>query len=229
MDIGFFHPERGYWQAIDVSKDLFTVEVEPERIEVEELEPARIEVDENGNETVIPAVIRETVIPAVTRETSQYAELLATYPAGTVEVALKPGADFEWQEGEWVHAPPPLEDVKAELKVRLDADAEVVRLHYITPGAGQAMAYLQKAAEAAACLADTDPGPADYPLLAAEIGITAETLVGVATIVHAQHQAWRNIGGQIEAARLAGKAAIDAALTIDNAQAAFDAVEWPAA
>lgn len=53
-DIGFFHPDRGYWQAID----------------------------------------------------GDLAELLAGYPEGTVEVPLKPGADFEWQDVAWVAVPP---------------------------------------------------------------------------------------------------------------------------
>lgn len=106
MEIGFYHPGRGYWQAIDVSKEVYTVEVEPERIEIEEIEPERVEIDDEGHETVIPAVTRETVIPAVTRETSQFAELLASYPAGTIEVPLKPGADFEWQDGEWTYVAP---------------------------------------------------------------------------------------------------------------------------
>lgn len=125
--------------------------------------------------------------------------------------------------------PPALDSVKAGLKAQLDMDAEAVRLHFITPGAGQAMTYQQKAAEAAACLADADPDATDYPLLAAEIGITSETLAGVAAVVHGQHQAWRIIGGQIEAARLNGKKEIDAAGSVADAQAAFDAVEWPAA
>lgn len=116
---------------------------------------------------------------------------------------------------------------KVDLKTRLDAAAETERLKYITPGAGQAMTYQQKATEAAACLADTDPDPADYPLLAAEIGITGATLAEVAQAVHDAHQTWRVIGAQIEAARLGGKAAIDAADTEEDAQAAFGAVTWP--
>lgn len=92
MECGFYHPDRGYWQAIGVSTEPYTIIVEPERVEV----------DEEGN---------ETIIPAVTRETTQLAERMATYPEGTVQVPIKPGADFEWQDGEWVAvapAPPPV-------------------------------------------------------------------------------------------------------------------------
>lgn len=83
MEIGFYHPDRGYWQAIDVSKTPYILVVEPERTET----------GEDGE---------EVVFPAVTRETTQFDELMATYPEGTVEVPLKPGPDHEWQDGEWV-------------------------------------------------------------------------------------------------------------------------------
>lgn len=38
------------------------------------------------------------------------AEVLATFPEGTIEVPLKPGADYEWDEveGEWVYVDPEL-------------------------------------------------------------------------------------------------------------------------
>ncbi len=54
MELGFFHPERGYWQAIGG---------DPE-------------------------------------------DLLPAYPEGTVQVPLKPGADYEWQDGAWVYVEP---------------------------------------------------------------------------------------------------------------------------
>ena len=40
------------------------------------------------------------------------AEILATYLEGTVEVPLKPGADYEWLGGQWVHTPPALEELR---------------------------------------------------------------------------------------------------------------------
>lgn len=127
------------------------------------------------------------------------------------------------------YEPPPVDlgDLKASLKAQIDADAEAERLKYITPGAGQAMAYLQKAMEATAYLGETDPDPADYPLLAAEVGITGDTIADVAAVVDAHYQAWRVIGAAIEQARLGGKAAVDAAETVEDAQAAYDAVTWP--
>lgn len=121
------------------------------------------------------------------------------------------------------YEPPPLDGVKAGLKARLDTAAENERLKYITGGSGQTMTYLQKATEAAACLAETDPDPADYPLLAAEIGVTGATLAEVAQTVYDAHQMWRVIGAQIEAARLGGKAAIEGSSSVEDAQTALDA------
>lgn len=119
-----------------------------------------------------------------------------------------------------------LNALKATLRTKIDADAEAARLRYITGGAGQAMTYQQKAAEAVALLADVDLRPEDYPLLAAEIGITADTLLGVAQVVFEAHQGWRQIGAQIEALRLNGKDGVNAAETIEEAQIATR-IFWP--
>lgn len=41
--------------------------------------------------------------------------VLATYPEGTIEVPLKPGADFEWIDGAWQAVPPAPPPVPQEL------------------------------------------------------------------------------------------------------------------
>lgn len=41
------------------------------------------------------------------------AEILATYPAGTIEVPIKPGADYKWQDGSWVYVEPEPEPTPA--------------------------------------------------------------------------------------------------------------------
>ena len=61
MELGFFHADRGYWQALD----------------------------------------------------GDPAKLLDGYPDGTIAVPLKPGADYDWQDGAWAQlppAPPPVPD-----------------------------------------------------------------------------------------------------------------------
>lgn len=124
---------------------------------------------------------------------------------------------------------PDLGTLKTNLTTRIDADAEAARLQFVTAGAGQAMTYQAKAAEATACLADASPSPASYPLLAAEVGITAETLSEVAGVVNAAYQQWLTIGAAIEAARLGGKKAVTDASDPAAVQAAFDAVTFPSA
>ena len=137
----------------------------------------------------------------------------------------------EWLDGGHDIQPPSvvtpsLDEAKVNLRKLIDEEAEAARLRYITGGAGQAMTYQQKATEAVACLADEAPLSERYPLLAAEIGITDETLVGVAQIVFAAHQGWRQIGGMIEGLRLGGKQAVDAAETVKAAHTAAQIV-WP--
>lgn len=143
------------------------------------------------------------------------AEILDGYPLGTVEIAMAPVQ------------PVSLDQAKAMLKASIDSAAEIERMKYITTGSGQAMTYMQKADEARSYLAATDPVPTDYPLISAEVGITAETIQEVAAIVNAAFTQWQQIGAAIEAARLGTKVAIEAATAAEEAQAAADAVAWP--
>ncbi len=48
------------------------------------------------------------------------AEILAAYPAGTVEVSIRPSADHQWQNGAWVYvAPPPQPVVVPDMVAKL--------------------------------------------------------------------------------------------------------------
>lgn len=126
---------------------------------------------------------------------------------------------------------------KAALGVRVDAVAEDLRSKITTPGAGQAMEYLQVQTEAYTALnGSADKATADtYPMLAATIGIDvdpstnapATDVLGVARSVQQQFNAWLKVGAAIRRGRLAGKLAIDAATTLDAAAAACDAIVWP--
>jgi hypothetical protein len=47
------------------------------------------------------------------------ADTLSTYPEGTVEVPLKPGASYEWSGKNWVFVPPPAptpEEIQARMR-----------------------------------------------------------------------------------------------------------------
>lgn len=48
------------------------------------------------------------------------ADILASYPDGTVEVPLRPSADHQWQNGAWVYvAPPPQPVVVPDMVAKL--------------------------------------------------------------------------------------------------------------
>ncbi|NTA36842.1 hypothetical protein [Agrobacterium salinitolerans] len=137
-----------------------------------------------------------------------------------------------WVYEDGVFAPPQdaidLQSIKAILKSSVDTEAEGQRLKYITPGAGQALTYMQKSDEARRYLSEDNPDAANYPLLSAEVGITADDMAGVASAVSAAFAQWQQIGAAIEAARLGGKASIDASGNAADAQEAFNAIAWPA-
>jgi len=96
-------------------------------------------------------------------------------------------------------------------KQRIDAEAETSRLAYITPGAGQAMAYQEKYEEAVALILDPELGPLDVPHIFAEVGVTADTPAEVATVIVGMRTTWKSVSAEIEHKRLVTKAAIDAA------------------
>lgn len=135
-----------------------------------------------------------------------------------------------------VPAPPALAEVQAGLCRRLDADAERVRLRYISGGVGQALTYREKVDQALAVL---DLGEAaanalteaeriaQYPMLAASVGIEADTLHAAATLVVSRYETWSSLGGAIERVRLGTKRAIQQAPDAAAAQAAYEAASWP--
>lgn len=137
-----------------------------------------------------------------------------------------------WSFGENGFVPPtpydpPLAKVKASFRDAVDKLAETERIKYITAGSGQALTYMQKSDEARRYLSSESPDGADYPLLSSEVGITASNLDAVASIIAAAYAQWQQVGAAIEAARLGGKAAINAAGNKAEMQAAFDAISWP--
>ena len=117
---------------------------------------------------------------------------------------------------------------------RIDRRAGEIRLRFKSGGEGQDAVYLMKQAEAEACLAAASVGAVPsgaYPMLEAEVGITAADVVAVAQAVTAKAAAWRMLSAVIEARRLAAKAAVLAAADDRAAQAvwaeAMAESHWP--
>lgn len=114
-----------------------------------------------------------------------------------------------------------LEAAKAEARVTLAAAVTAARAALITDLPGQSMIYLAKEAEARAWMADPTPDPAAYPLLSAELGITAPDGASLAQIWLNLATLWRSTAADLEALRLTASAAIDAATTVEEVGAAM--------
>lgn len=95
------------------------------------------------------------------------------------------------------------------------------RIQYVTPLPGQDMIYLAKEAEALRYLADPDPAPAEYPLICAEVGVTAPDAYQIAQIWAQMAALWRQVAAQIETARLGTIRAITEAGDEDSVSAAL--------
>ncbi|KQV28087.1 hypothetical protein ASC97_06990 [Rhizobium sp. Root1203] len=163
---------------------------------------------------------------------AQYAEALAGMISGKL-IKIDGGfavVDPEPEEEEEEPPEPTFEQSKANYKANIDGLAEFERSKYITLGSGQAMTYMQKASEAkawiAAAMAGT-PMDSDYPLILAEVGITAPTLGEVAMVVNTAFTQWQQIGAAIESVRLSAKAEVEAAGTVEGMKAILDALTWP--
>lgn len=120
-----------------------------------------------------------------------------------------------------------LAQMRTDASTRVDTAAETARLKYITPGTGQALTYQAKADEIRRYDADTNPVKADYPFLAAEIGITGPSLTAVADVVREAMALWDQKGGEIERTRLKAKADISKATKADDIEGIVSAIEWP--
>jgi hypothetical protein len=113
--------------------------------------------------------------------------------------------------------------------------AESVRSVYITSGSGKIMSYMEKVTEARAIrdnpiLADAlsaEEKAATYPILTGEMGITAETLSGVADVVWETYWQFKMLEAQINALEMGGKKAVREATDDEAARAAVASIPWP--
>ncbi|UTY60402.1 hypothetical protein [Massilia sp. erpn] len=108
-------------------------------------------------------------------------------------------------------------------KEEIDTIAESLRKKIATPGAMQALIYMNKLSEA---LAFRKAPGASYPLLQAEVGITALDIGAVSDAVIAAHETWVKAAAQIEGVRLQAKRSVDLAKTLKEITMA-GSLDWP--
>jgi hypothetical protein len=156
---------------------------------------------------------------------ARYQNAVATYTE-TADAIVQ-----EWHVETW-----PLDRVKTIYRNRVEEDAERVRLRYITPGAGMAMTYAEKHQQAQAVEAmgeapanalTPEQRTAQFPTLAASVGIEAPTLWGCALLVIQKYEQFAQLSGAIERTRLLAKKAISDASDPAAVVAAYGAITWP--
>lgn len=106
--------------------------------------------------------------------------------------------------------------------IKIDAEAELIRQRILTPGAGQAMTYQRKEAEARAWSLDNDT---TTPFLTAEAGAREMTIADLAAEIIELADAWVAIGAAIEGLRMGAKAAVGRAANL-GAIVAAGKVDW---
>jgi hypothetical protein len=108
--------------------------------------------------------------------------------------------------------PPPIDQVKAAAKARIDAAAGRARARYITVAPGQEATYQAKAAEADAYVAAGRPADTSaYPILTAEAQVRSIDVSQLADLVRETRDQWVQFVSVVEALRIGGKLAVDAA------------------
>ncbi|WP_262689777.1 hypothetical protein [Kordiimonas aestuarii] len=124
--------------------------------------------------------------------------------------------------------PPPLDPLRHSAKAAVDAHAARLRAEALTDGFGQEMLYLAKECEARACAFDAVPVVDAYPLLAAEVGITGDTLAEVAVAVIIRADESKAALAAIEAVRLSAKRQINEATDAEEITGILPMLVWPA-
>lgn len=129
-----------------------------------------------------------------------------------------------------------LTDRKTLMCGMVDAAAEETRLRFLTPGVYQGMTYWEKFSQAkevivlgeetANALSEQDR-IAQFPTLAASVGLEAETLWDCAELVISRYETFAALSYQIERTRLTAKQNISAASDEAAVMAVARALTWP--
>ena len=130
-------------------------------------------------------------------------------------IVLVPSAALE---GETLY----LDVLRNTAAASIDAQAEVIRQSILTPGAGQAMTYQRKEAEARAWSLNNMTAT---PFLSAEAGAREMAIADLAAEIITLADAWVAIGAAIEGLRIGAKAAVSRAVNL-GAIVAAGRVDW---
>ncbi|WCL55095.1 hypothetical protein [Gimibacter soli] len=122
---------------------------------------------------------------------------------------------------------------KREALDRIDVEAGEARRQIGSPGYAIDATYKAKEEEARRYAAEVeasgnpDAHLADYPYIAAGVGIDAATPAGVATLYLAMAAEWHGFNAAVEAVRIAAKQAVATALSPAEVKTLVNAIVWP--
>ena len=117
-----------------------------------------------------------------------------------------------------------LEAAKAKALATVTDQISAARGALMTDMIGQEMIYLAKEQEAKDWQAASAPDLTDFPLLSAEVGITASTADELATLWLTMASQWRETAASLEAIRLKAKAEIEAAVSPEAVKTVVEAI-----
>jgi hypothetical protein len=118
-----------------------------------------------------------------------------------------------------------IEALKMTAILTVDRAAEGYRMNFITPGFGQVMTYQQKLVEARAKLANASIADAEIPHIVSEAEAIGQSKQEVAEEIVQTFETWQTLSASIEGKRMAAKAAIGAADTVDAINQAVN-INW---
>lgn len=137
---------------------------------------------------------------------------------GASAVPQRPSPFHAWSGSAWTEN---LAAARAAAMDAVNAKAEEVRARFVTPGATQAMVYIQKAQQAQAYAAAGYTGPVPS-LVQSEATATAATAHAAADSILAQAAACIAVAAQVDTLRRKAKVDSDAAASVAAIEAARD-------
>lgn len=120
-----------------------------------------------------------------------------------------------------------LAPLEQRLAGEIDAGAGEVRRQFITDLPGQPLVYARKAEQARGWLAATAPQTGDFPAIEAEAAASGIAIGDLVEDIIAAETTWARVSDAIEAARMAAKRRVAAAITPETMIAAA-VIDWAA-
>lgn len=148
--------------------------------------------------------------------------ILTGYPEGTAEVTVKPGADYDLQDGVWVQLPPDIVVVRASAHAQMIAWIErfTSPLTSKYPGAEQALWPLKL--PAAQRIVDGVPLALDVAIFADEVTLSGRSAMECATATLWRGQMFMRVASSISGLRQSTEAAIEQATTAAEVSQAIE-------